>query len=253
MADQYSLRLHLDGEDIPFEQFVEAVGAFSKLIRHVADAVPKDSPVSWHTAIREGSLEVIAIPTSSDTSAPQAVSHAVVGGVREIASGSERPDYFDDDALKCARSLARLRQNGRARGVEAISIGHQEQTENLGVEVVDHVNVVLARTDYAYGSVEGTLKMVSTVQALRCSLYERLNDRRVDCLFPNALRHQVFVAAEEERRVEATGKIRYSDDGHPQYISVEELFVFPDSKELPSYRDIKGILRDDWIPLDERR
>lgn len=227
--------------------------AFSAMIRHVSDAVPKGAPLTWHTGLREGSLQVVAKPVSVDAHAVEVASKAIVNGVRGIASGSDRPHFFDDEALKCARKLANLRRDGTASGISSVSIIHREHAETLGTEVVDHVNIALERVEHSHGSIEGVLRMVSTVKGLRCSLYERLHDRRVDCNFPNALWHEVFVAAEEERRVEATGRIRYSDDGLPKYINVKDLYVFPAVAELPSHMDVLGILRDDWIPPDERR
>ncbi len=253
MADERAIRLHIDG-DIEIGQFAEAVGAFSTMLTCVTSAIPKASPLSWRTAVRDGSLEIIATPESGDASAAKATTHAIIDGLRRIAERSERPAYFDDDALKSARELAKLRRNGDGTSSDAaITIIHAEHTESLDIEIVDHVTVVLDRKERAHGSVEGTLKMVSTVRALNCALYDRLNDKRIECRFPETLRHQVFVAAEEARRVEATGDIRYSEDGYPEYIAVEELYVFPDPDKLPSFRDVKGILKDDWVPPDERR
>jgi len=94
--------------------------------------------------------------------------------------------------------------------------------------------------------------MVATVRRPHCALYDRLNNKRVECSFNDSIRHKIFTAVEKESRIEAYGMIRYAEDGIPEQIKIDDIDVFPDPSTLPSADYVKGILRDDWVAPDER-
>ena len=250
MADDNSVALHLDGNDIPLEKFVEAVDAFSTLIQHVSDAVPKASPLSWATALRPGSLEVVAIPLSNDASASQTASQAVLDGLAAIATESERPAYFDDEALKNARNLASLAAEGKEQGVCAVSVGLNGKSASVDEAVISNVRAYLETPAHAYGTVEGILQRVSPRRGNQCAVYDQRFGYGVECNLSAELMGKALGAF--DKRVLVYGRISYQNR-RPYRMTVETLETFPDPSTLPSADDMLGILRDDWVPPNERQ
>lgn len=92
-----------------------------------------------------------------------------------------------------------------------------------------------------YGSIEGRLQTVTERGRLQFIVYERLWDRPVRCFIPDHLTEEAVAAF--RTRVEVYGLIRYRKDGQPVSIDVDEIVGFPPDAEIPSFRDVHGILR----------
>ena len=238
--DQNGLVLHI-GDDASFEQFAEAIGAFGALVRSVSDAIPKRAPVNWEPGAREGSIEIIAIPTSADHEAVTAVASAIYRGVAEIAGEATRPAYFSNDALKSVQRLAEI-------GI-ANRIALNGTAARIDESTVANVKAYLEAPAHAYGTVEGTLQRISSRRGNQCAIYDRRFGYSVECSLDGDLMRKALDSFDQ--RVIVYGRITYQDR-RPYRMSAERLETFPDPSTLPSVDDVVGILRDDWVPPDER-
>jgi len=73
-------------------------------------------------------------------------------------------------------------------------------------------------------------------------IYETLSDRRIPCLLTKREQWEA-VTASFRKRVEVYGLIRYTQDGVPIRIRVDEIVPFPDRKTIPDFSEVRGILR----------
>ena len=237
--DQNGLVLHIGG-DASFDEFVEAVGAFGKLVGNVSDAVPKRSPVHWTPDVRRGSVEIVAVPHSSDHDAMTTVTKAIMDGLTAISLEATRPAYFNDEALKSAQKLAELGIDNR--------IGFNGLVAPVDAIVAANVKTYLETPAHAYGTVEGLLQRVSSRRGNQCAVYDQRFGYSVECSLSRDLMSKALEAFDQ--RVLVYGYITYQNR-RPQRVAVETLKTFPDSLTSADY--VKGILRDDWVPPHERR
>src|SRR5690606_25750314 len=92
------------------------------------------------------------------------------------------------------------------------------------------------------GTVEGTLEVVSAHNGYEIRLYEPVWLQPVRCTFDEDLLEDVL--RNFKRRVEVSGLIRYTKDGMPVSAKVLKIEPMPDPSQLPSWREVKGILRN---------
>ena len=239
--DANGLILHV-GDDASLEQFAEAVGAFGALVESVSDAIPKRSPVHWKPDVRKGSIEIVAVPESSDREAVTVVSSAIYRGVEMIASEAQRPAYFSNEALKHVQKLAEQGIGNR--------IGLNGTTARIDTSVAANVKAYLEAPAHAYGTVEGILQRISSRRGNHCAVYDRRFGYSVECSLNDDMMRKALDSFDQ--RVVVYGRITYHDR-RPYRMSAERLETFPDPNTLPSADDMLGILRDDWVPPDDRR
>jgi hypothetical protein len=91
-----------------------------------------------------------------------------------------------------------------------------------------------------YGTLEGRLLVLSAQGGFSIHVVDPLTDRGVRCSLEEPL-FEVAVRA-FRKRVAVSGLIHYRQDGQPNLIEVEELFVFPERSALPTAEEVHGIL-----------
>ena len=93
-----------------------------------------------------------------------------------------------------------------------------------------------------FGTVEGHLEAISAHGGYQVRIYEPVKSRSVTCHIGDDQLLETAVGF-FRCRVEVAGEIRYSQDGWPISIRAETITKLPDSDALPSYKEMKGILR----------
>jgi hypothetical protein len=91
------------------------------------------------------------------------------------------------------------------------------------------------------GSIEGKLEGVNIHQNPRCSVYEDLSGRAIECRFELHQFPQIKDAL--GARVSVFGLITYRPDHQPKSIRMEHLRVLRPESELPDVDDIIGLFR----------
>ena len=105
---------------------------------------------------------------------------------------------------------------------------------------------ITARRYLDHGTVEGRIQVLSQRGKTRFSIDDDISGRSINCYFPIELWDDVLQSFDPkmDRRVSVSGPILYRHDGAPVNITVEEFRVLRPKDELPSWRDVLGILAE---------
>jgi hypothetical protein len=93
-----------------------------------------------------------------------------------------------------------------------------------------------------FGSVEGRIHVISDQGALHVFVTEPVWNRRIRCYFDEEMLPRFLAAF--RKRVEVVGRIKYRRHGKPISIDATAISQFPDAKELPDYRQMRGLFRE---------
>jgi hypothetical protein len=230
-----------DGHIVP-DDFLRAVRAFFDLVEELSkEAAGQGEPPKWAVRVKEGSNLVEAIPPIGyPIGIVQRVCERIPAGFKALEAGEAAPEGFSELALKSASTLSRMRQD---LSKEAVSVrlwvkkepvtftGHTAATVNDALEsgFVDH------------GSVEGRLEVISERRGTHVMIRDILWGRSIRCTVDEQRLKDALALF--GRRVEAYGEVRYRKDGEAIAIKVEAFVPFPEPADIPSYEEVRGILK----------
>lgn len=238
------LAIEIDVDSVAAGDFHGALESFLTLIRELTrqihSSVPKDC---WLLSVQEGSQVVSVRPDHSrlPPAVAMVIETALLDGMRDLEREAKAPRYFTEKALESARDLSRIAFGKRDVGIP-VRVLNKNYAHVVTRNIYNHVSELL---DWKYedlGTIEGTLEVVSAHNGYEIRVYEPVWLRPVRCTFgedllEDALKHF-------KRRVEVEGLIRYTKDGLPVSARVVKIGALPDPSELPSWREVKGILRN---------
>ncbi len=234
------LTLDLGGPKITSDVFRRAVEAFFVMVDEVSRQMAGGNRIQWLVSMKGGSIHLSAAPEAKRpeiaVKIPQ-IARAVRAGVSLIGRRPERPKFFTDEALRRARELASIPET---RQIETAQISLANQTAKLTPKTVANINELLGTQVKDYGTVEGRLLVLSAAQGASIAIVDPLTERLVRCWVSETQLDEAIRAF--RKRVAVSGLIHYRNDGQPNHIEVDELFVFPDRPELPTADEIHGIL-----------
>lgn len=241
-----TIALHLDRGDVSVNDFTDALSAQVSLVHEIMAAMGiAANDVRWViTNLEYGSASAAAASQILNdrlfmADIEEAVSH-VGAGVVSLATSSERPKYFNDEALKLSRKLVNIAiqsEYGRSR----YTFGDTSITPTEAVSA--NIEKIIKSDLRSIGSIEGTLIGVEGSDgAYRISVKDRLRGRRVPCKIPPDMLRRAL--DNFESRVTVRGVLWSRSDGTPVRIDVRDFELMPSDDELPTAREIRGILRD---------
>lgn len=234
------LALEID-ENVTPEQFMAAARAFFGYVDEVARALaPEGAIPKWKVMVREGSNVLAVEPSPSAVPAVvQAVYARVDESVRQLTEGNLQASRLPESALKHLKTLSELTE---AKGSP---LPLRFWVKRKPVQVNQEIGRVIRedwRADYKdYGTVEGRLTAIQEQGTLQLLLKDEWLKQTVRCYVPEELLPDAF--ANFRRRVEVSGAIHYRRNGTPISVEVERIEPLPDDEELPSSKDVRGILR----------
>ncbi len=237
------LTLEINGKSVTPDKFVRSVRAFFAILQEVSSRVSgKDGGVQWLVQVSEGSNLVGANPSpGQDAAMITAIAKAMSQGIGEIEDRAARPPHFNDRAIKSLRELASVVGTST---LDDTSIRIWVLKEPIAVthRTVAHTAALLSAAHEDYGSVEGRLRAVTDKGGIHFVVKEPVTNLEVRCFIPE---HLTDVALNNFRnRVEVYGVIKYRKDGRPVSMVVDDLVPFPPKESLPSYMDVRGILKE---------
>jgi hypothetical protein len=241
------LTLELGLERIPAAAFAQGVEAFLALIREVSAGITgRREAIQWYIAVAEGSARVHAYaePIEVDLPTARTVVRTIREGIGVLYTRAERPRHFSDRALEAARKLAELATQDDQTAVP-IRVASDDRSTTVSKSTIVNVQTILGPHTEAVGSIEGRIQMISERRTPRFSVYDSLTDRPVRCVFSPELFEDVVNAFRDRARVIVSGLVRYRQDGAPVSIRVETIRRLRDRAGLPTFEDVRGILRDD--------
>lgn len=225
------------------EVFREAACAFVELLQGVSEEVGgAETKVQWDIQVKKGSRMFVARPIADNrtTRAAGEVIKAIKGGLLQLQKGADfQPPYFNQRALKGARTLSSLTE-GKKRRVTYIRIRTSGKPCELTPRITTSVERLMSGTREAFGSVEGRLRTVSDSDGkLQFVVYDDLYNKGVNCFVSEETEAQVIKAF--RKRVLVQGLVKSDKDGRPISIKVEEIREFREPSELPSIDDLYDI------------
>ncbi len=103
-----------------------------------------------------------------------------------------------------------------------------------------NVDEIIGGKYMSFGSVEGVLKAIDLSRKPVFRIYDLLTNKSVRCYFSSNSIDEIKDAL--EKRVSVSGLVKSREDGEKLSIEVEEIEIFPPEDELPTIREIIGIL-----------
>lgn len=238
------LTLDLKGS-LPLEKFEKAIAAFFDLIKEVTkEALQEKQKIRWTVTVRSGSAIVNAVPHFEPDVAAEArqILRAVPDGVRAIESGAEEmPRFFNREAVKAVKRLGTL-QTLRADDVTGVRIRSLSTKANITPKSVTGADGLIGGQHQSYGSIEGKMQTITDRDGFKFVVYDSLYDHRVDCFIEEELLEQAI--EDFRKRVRVSGMVQYNRLGDPVSIKVNEIYAFKANSELPSVKEIRGILKE---------
>ena len=233
------LTLEIDANVTP-EQFMAAARAFFGYVEEVARSIAPDGAApKWKVMLREGSNLLAVEPSPSAVPAiVQAVYLRADEGVRQLAEGNLQASRLPEPALKHLKTLSELTE---ARGNP---VPLRFWVKRQPVQVNQEIGRVIRedwRADYKdYGTVEGRLTAIQEQGTLQLLLKDEWLKQTIRCYVPEDQLPEAF--ANFRHRVEVSGVIHYRRNGTPISVEVEAIERLPDDSELPSSKDVRGLL-----------
>lgn len=236
------LTLDLEGS-LPLEKFERAVVAFFDLVKEVTkEALHENQHVRWTVTVRAGGAILNAIPHYTEDVAPQVreILHAVPSGIRAIEKGVEEvPKFFNREAIRAVKKLGGL-QALKPTDIMAVKIRSMSEKAVVTPRSVVAADSLISGQHQSYGAIEGKMQTITEREGFRFVVYDSLYDHRVDCFFDEELMDGAI--ASFRKRVRVSGLVQYDRMGEPVSIKVDDIYVFRPNSELPSVREMRGIL-----------
>ena len=214
-------------------------GLYKEVGKDIGVTDVTDLFVSRH---REGSLVIECSPVLTDDADPleaERVSRALLDGLEELKKG-ERPIDFNNAALKHVSRISRVATSDDS----AVVVGSRGRSVKCSLALNSVVNRLVELKTKSWGSVEGTIQMISTRGTPSFNIYEILTDKRISCSFDIRLLESIKRSLES--RVVVYGEI-YRKGDEIEYVKIEKIRRHLPSDKLPGFADIRGIFADSDI------
>lgn len=235
------------GDDLSPDRFIATARAFFGYVQEVSQTfAPEGDLARWIVRVREGSTLLAVEPSPR---VPPPVAHIIFlrteQGIQRLADGNVEDSGLPDAAIRHLKTLAELAegQPGKSAPVP-LRLWVKRKPIPLEPGLASTIRED-RRADYNdYGTLEGRLQTIQEGYqgSLQFHLVDPILRQKVRCYFPEDLLPEVFDTF--RKRVEVSGVIHYRKNGTPISIEAERIEALPDDSELPSARDVRGILRN---------
>lgn len=238
------LTLEIDGKNVTPDKFMRGVRAFFNLVAEItrAQAGPQQF-VHWAVQVKDGSNLIGMVPHHFNV-APivlDTIYAKVQEGIETLENEAEEPEGFPEPALRCIRELASVVGTDEDDDTR-VRVWTKKQPTAVTHKAVAHIAVLLNEGYEDFGTMEGRVQVISEQGALHVFVTEPIRSRRIRVYFDEEMLPQFMGAF--RKRVEVTGLIKYRRDGTPVSINAKKIVEFPDAKDLPNFREMRGIFRE---------
>lgn len=228
--------LELAPNEVEARRLLTAFESFTKLVR----AVVGQEDVEWLASAEKGSQRLRMHTLSDDMGIPLGVERLAHGLTAFNSPGLQAPpEGFGpsetQQLLKLCKAIHRIPGGGN------IKIGRQ--STYVTDEYIANVERIRQLGYTEIGSLEGTLDAINVHKTNKLTLYRYGHHANVSITFPDDKFEKVRRAV--KRRVIIRGRIDYDLAHRIKGGELLNLWVVPESSELPSVASVVGILRDD--------
>ncbi len=240
--DRLTIRVVGKEEYVPLSSFLDVVNNTLTILDGIARDLTPDQRdrIEWRiVSVSMNSPLTMVIEGQSEeaTEVTHTAIHAYTSGLRAIEeSSSFAPPHFTLPRLDAARRIANVLNDG----IGAVTF-YEEDTPPVTPTQQFTANVSkLIPQEYAEeGSLEGTLEMITIHKQRVFAVYDRFTGKRVECRFTD---ENLTVARDAlGHRVTIYGRIRFTREGDPKSVIVQEIEVMPSQSELPQFSDLEGL------------
>jgi len=173
------------------------------------------------------------------------VVNGFINGLQQIENDITTPSLYSPEAMIKVRSL--VRSFGR-NGVDGVifQIVEEQKEAKLTIKSEKPIQELVGVNYKTLGSIEGVIELISIHKPYRkFNIYHAITGRAIKCSFPQEIEKDVFVAAQERRRVIVSGLISYNIKGEPISVFVKKPVRFLErEEELPTIQDLLGVDKD---------
>lgn len=242
-----NLQFEIQGKpnSIAFKSFVLVMRHYIKILEDLDSAISGEAygSLDWIvTELKTGSCIVIAEPRSriAEKNVALEVSKAFAQGFEKLEYEGTSPPYLSESGMKYATNMLKL--IGR-EGITGYKIVYQSGSVELSECAFVNIKQLLPTRKTAFGSVEGTLEMISIHGGKpRFNIYYQRTNKAVTCNFAETNVTEVKDAL--GKRVIVMGLIDYNVKGEPIRVELERLRRFRSEEELPSISQMRGYARN---------
>ncbi|MCH7733547.1 MAG: hypothetical protein IIB44_13750 [Candidatus Marinimicrobia bacterium] len=231
--------LTLPPDKVSEKVFKTAVSAFLDMVHKMGESVTKGSEghIQWFYSVRGGSNCFVA--TGEPVNCPPHILDHLSqypNGIDQLNKTPSIPAGFDYNLFGPLEKLASLTK-------EAGSIDISINNEHAAITELTYENVKkITDVKYeAWGSIEGKLQMITEHGRLMCRIYEILDDNPVEVGFKEEFRNTIL--DNFGKRVSIIGEVKYDSLGKAKKVVMEDIYIYPSNLELPSFKDVTGILK----------
>jgi len=243
--DATSVSLHLDGQ-VTLRRLGDALDAWTDLLREVASDITgstgRDAVRFIVTQAKAGSFDVAVRPQPAKRSVSPAlmprIAKTITSGLRTLERRPSRPKHFSDTALLKVLDLGKL----TSPETPVVKVGNGAAPIPLSSRLIANVEAVLAPEVKSIGTVEGKLEGLIIHGRSRFLIFDPLTGHQVTCFFSERIPYEDVLRA-FGKRVAVTGLIRSRRSGERVDIQASQLHVMPSDEELPTAKDVLGILK----------
>jgi hypothetical protein len=237
-----NITLDFDGVVVSPETLRQAVSGFVELLCEISSEVAGSGKTpKWNIEVDKGSAVFIARPIADNLTQRASVEtiDAITSGLRMLERGpSATPPFFNDRALKAARSLGSLTE-GKQKRLTYLRVRSKGKPCEITPRASVSADLLIAGQHTAYGHVEGKLQTLSERGQLQIVVYDDLFDKGVNCFIDNE--HAQAAIGAFGKRVSVGGMVKRDSEGRPLSIKVESIRVFKGPTELPPFDELQGI------------
>jgi hypothetical protein len=229
------------GGDISPDEFLSAVRNFFGYVREITEAQQGDgTAVDWTVKVKEGSSLVGLEPSVNAPVSRLAMIYKKASfGVQALTRGDIHGSGLTEKAVNHLKVLSEIGEKSKRAPRLQIWVLKHPISVNAGISKA--IKEALESDYFDFGTIEGRLEAIKdTNGSLKVGIRDYLYPKMINCDVPESMIDRVFSSF--RRRVELTGRIHFRHDGQPISIETSEIDVLPEDDELPSSRDVRGIL-----------
>jgi hypothetical protein len=232
------LTLEVEGE-LTIAKFIKAATAFLGYVDEVTEAAAgEDARPNWIVQVKKGSNLIGVTPQPGFNPAVIEATYArVKRGIEQIDNIAAIEHEVSESAFRDLKRLAEVVNEDTE-----VRLWIKKEPVRLSQKVAATIGDFYGAGYKDYGSVEGKLQVVSERGSYRAEITDPLNGGVIKCyLEPELLSIALSLFG---KRVEAYGRVRYRADGTLLSIEVEEFVPILPPEKIPSYKDVRGILKE---------
>lgn len=232
-----TLKLDPEGHYVDLNTFVDALGYFRRMLNGLRQITTQEGkPLEWLVTDLQVGSAVAAVEPKDDAVAGFHAAQVVMDGLQALERSEVPPPAFSEDSIQAAKALVEI--TGRAK-VRSLVSGAEQRLEITSKTMATAVQLLDTAVWEDFGTIEGSLEMVTLRDRYQCNVYEAITGRKVPCHFKRGQLDTVRAALGE--RVCVTGLVRYNRHGQVLSMRAEDFVIIPSDARLPTIDELAGI------------